>query len=173
MTTSSRINSSSVHTYILVCSTLCVILQGFVDPKCNKNLHEEAHTLRDQWFYLLHTILSRPYAHLGPSAHPIHYVPSAHTAPSVPSAHLTHSICPAILHPVQSASYTFFVIGCSLNSIQIVISIRPLYCRHTLLKVPNASLYHMPKILCTPKINERLSPNKPIAVSTRPLKIST
>ena len=32
---STRINSSSVHTYIFVCSTLRVILQGFVDPKCN------------------------------------------------------------------------------------------------------------------------------------------
>ena len=29
---STRINSSSVHTYIFVCSTLRVILQGFVDP---------------------------------------------------------------------------------------------------------------------------------------------
>ena len=32
---STRINSSSVHMYIFVCSTLRVILQGFVDPKCN------------------------------------------------------------------------------------------------------------------------------------------
>ena len=30
VTTSTRINSSSVHTYIFVCSTLRVILQGFV-----------------------------------------------------------------------------------------------------------------------------------------------
>ena len=37
VTTSTRINSSSVHTYIFVCSTLRVILQGFVDPKCNIN----------------------------------------------------------------------------------------------------------------------------------------
>ena len=29
---STRINSSNVHTYIFVCSTLRVILQGFVDP---------------------------------------------------------------------------------------------------------------------------------------------
>ena len=35
VTTSTRINSSSVHMYIFVCSTLRVILQGFVDPKCN------------------------------------------------------------------------------------------------------------------------------------------
>ena len=35
---STRINSSSVHTYIFVCSTLRVILQGFVDPKCNREL---------------------------------------------------------------------------------------------------------------------------------------
>ena len=39
MTTSTRINSSSVHTYIFVCSTLRVILQGFVDPKCNNCHH--------------------------------------------------------------------------------------------------------------------------------------
>ena len=32
VTTSTRINSSSVHMYIFVCSTLRVILQGFVDP---------------------------------------------------------------------------------------------------------------------------------------------
>ena len=35
---STRINSSSVHTYIFVCfirNSLRVILQGFVDPKCN------------------------------------------------------------------------------------------------------------------------------------------
>ena len=29
---STRINSSSVHTYIFICFTLRVILQGFVDP---------------------------------------------------------------------------------------------------------------------------------------------
>ena len=37
---STRINSSSVHTYIFVCfirNSLRVILQGFVDPKCNRN----------------------------------------------------------------------------------------------------------------------------------------
>ena len=34
---STRINSSSVHMYIFVCSTLRVILQGFVDPKCNNH----------------------------------------------------------------------------------------------------------------------------------------
>ena len=35
VTTSTRINSSSVHMHIFICSTLRVILQGFVDPKCN------------------------------------------------------------------------------------------------------------------------------------------
>ena len=34
---STRINSSSVHTYIFVCFTLRVILQGFVDPIMQHN----------------------------------------------------------------------------------------------------------------------------------------
>ena len=33
---STRINSSSVHTYIFVCFTLRVFLQGFVTQKCNR-----------------------------------------------------------------------------------------------------------------------------------------
>ena len=39
---STRINSSSVHTYIFVCSTLRVILQGFVDPKMQHGVRIEA-----------------------------------------------------------------------------------------------------------------------------------
>ena len=34
---STRINSSSVHTYIFVCSTLRVILQGFVTQNATLN----------------------------------------------------------------------------------------------------------------------------------------
>ena len=37
-----RINSSSVHTYIFVCSTLRVILQGFVDPIMQHGVRIEA-----------------------------------------------------------------------------------------------------------------------------------
>ena len=39
---STRINSSSVHTYIFVCSTLRVILQGFVDPIMQHGVRIEA-----------------------------------------------------------------------------------------------------------------------------------
>ena len=39
---STRINSSSVHTYIFVCFTLRVILQGFVDPIMQHGVRIEA-----------------------------------------------------------------------------------------------------------------------------------
>ena len=39
---STRINSSNVHTYIFVCSTLHVILQGFVDPIMQHGVRIEA-----------------------------------------------------------------------------------------------------------------------------------
>ena len=39
---STRINSSNVHTYIFVCSTLRVILQGFVDPIMQHGVRIEA-----------------------------------------------------------------------------------------------------------------------------------
>ena len=39
---STRINSSSVHTYISVCFTLHVILQGFVDPIMQHGVRIEA-----------------------------------------------------------------------------------------------------------------------------------
>ena len=39
---STRINSSSVHMYIFVCSTLRVILQGFVDPIMQHGVRIEA-----------------------------------------------------------------------------------------------------------------------------------
>ena len=39
---STRVNSSSVHTYIFVCSTLRVILQGFVDPIMQHGVRIEA-----------------------------------------------------------------------------------------------------------------------------------
>ena len=51
---STRINSSSVHTYIFVCSTLRVILQGFVDPKCNtkfnQNKRNPFHKISTRWY---------------------------------------------------------------------------------------------------------------------------
>ena len=39
---STRINSSSVHTYIFVCFTLRAILQGFVDPIMQHGVRIEA-----------------------------------------------------------------------------------------------------------------------------------
>ena len=39
---STRINPSSVHTYIFVCFTLRVILQGFVDPIMQHGVRIEA-----------------------------------------------------------------------------------------------------------------------------------
>ena len=39
---STRINSSSEHTYIFVCFTLRVILQGFVDPIMQHGVRIEA-----------------------------------------------------------------------------------------------------------------------------------
>ena len=39
---STRINSSNVHTYIFVCFTLRVILQGFVDPIMQHGVRIEA-----------------------------------------------------------------------------------------------------------------------------------
>ena len=39
---STRINSSNVHMYIFVCSTLRVILQGFVDPIMQHGVRIEA-----------------------------------------------------------------------------------------------------------------------------------
>ena len=62
---STRINSSSVHTYIFVCSTLRVILQGFVDPIMQHGVRIEA------VFASLHkeNIWSNPHA----SSHPDKY----------------------------------------------------------------------------------------------------
>ena len=39
---STRINSSSVHTYIFVCFTLHIILQGFIDPIMQHGVRIEA-----------------------------------------------------------------------------------------------------------------------------------
>ena len=46
---STRINSSMYIRTSFVCSTLCVILQGFVDPKCNNTYPPKGPGTRDTY----------------------------------------------------------------------------------------------------------------------------